>query len=335
MAAPLIQVPPSATPPKEGPRIFVMSERYRQGASGAVMVEPKKEAPKAPSVPPKPVPPPPPPKAAMKKPTHGKPHGKVAVLISIVVLLVLGVLGFVYYRFVQTPAPEPTPIPPVVTEPTPTPPPPVVTEPTPTPPPPVTSPFPEGVRPGTDTDSDGLSDVEELVIYRTDPGLPDSDSDGFLDGNEVFNLYNPAALAPGTLLEAGFVASYQPPAVTPGTPALYGILYPNIWTVTVAPEGQSNAVFAMTTGESVILSVQDKTVPTQTLAEWYAGQALPPGARPFTTKGGLSGLASEDQLTVWVDARGSVITLHYDTGIKGAIDYLQTFKMMQNSLHLN
>lgn len=330
---PLIQAPPGTLSSKEGPRVFVMAPRYRGGAAGAAMIEPKKEVPKAALVPPKPVPPPPP-KPVMQKPSQGKPHGKVAVLIGIGVLLVLGLFVFVYFRFVKPAPVEPVPVP-VVVEPPPTPP--VVIEPPVTPPPTavVTSPFPEVARPGTDSDSDGLTDIEEQMIYGTDPRLPDTDGDGFLDGNEVFHLYNPTGIAPGTLLAAGLAALYEPLVAVSGIPSLYTVLYPKVWSVTVPPEGSSDAVFVATTGESITLSVQTKTIPTQSLADWYVAQTLPAGDRSFTTKGGLTALSSEDQLTVWIDARGAVIVLHYDTGIKGVIDYLQTFKMMQNSLHVN
>ena len=37
----------------------------------------------------------------------------------------------------------------------------------------------------TDTDSDGLSDYDELYLYRTSPYLDDTDSDGLSDGSEV------------------------------------------------------------------------------------------------------------------------------------------------------
>lgn len=42
-----------------------------------------------------------------------------------------------------------------------------------------------------DTDLDGLSDYDELYVYKTSPYLPDSDSDGYADGQEVKNNEDP------------------------------------------------------------------------------------------------------------------------------------------------
>jgi len=44
---------------------------------------------------------------------------------------------------------------------------------------------------GVDSDSDGLTDVEEKDIYKTDPYNFDTDADTFNDGNEVSHLYDP------------------------------------------------------------------------------------------------------------------------------------------------
>ena len=44
----------------------------------------------------------------------------------------------------------------------------------------------------TDTDNDGLSDVQE-AYYFTDPNNPDTDLDGYLDGVEVEHNYSPHA----------------------------------------------------------------------------------------------------------------------------------------------
>lgn len=50
-----------------------------------------------------------------------------------------------------------------------------------------------------DTDGDGLFDGEEVRIYLTDPLNPDTDGDGYPDGEEVANGYNPRG--PGRLNE--------------------------------------------------------------------------------------------------------------------------------------
>lgn len=50
-----------------------------------------------------------------------------------------------------------------------------------------------------DTDGDGLSDYDEINIYKTDPLNPDTDGDGYSDGEEVKGGYNP--LGDGKLIE--------------------------------------------------------------------------------------------------------------------------------------
>ncbi len=48
-----------------------------------------------------------------------------------------------------------------------------------------------------DSDGDGLSDGDEVIIWKTNPLNPDTDGDGYTDGSEVFHGYNP--LGPGKL----------------------------------------------------------------------------------------------------------------------------------------
>ncbi len=50
-----------------------------------------------------------------------------------------------------------------------------------------------------DTDDDGLTDAEEFNYYLTDPAKPDSDGDGYIDGIEVANGFNP--LGNGSLID--------------------------------------------------------------------------------------------------------------------------------------
>jgi hypothetical protein len=48
-----------------------------------------------------------------------------------------------------------------------------------------------------DSDTDGLNDGDEVIIWKTNPLNPDTDNDTYKDGEEVRNGYNP--LGPGKL----------------------------------------------------------------------------------------------------------------------------------------
>ena len=48
-----------------------------------------------------------------------------------------------------------------------------------------------------DSDNDGLTDNEEITLWNTDPLIEDTDKDGYRDGDEVDNGFNPAG--PGKL----------------------------------------------------------------------------------------------------------------------------------------
>lgn len=43
----------------------------------------------------------------------------------------------------------------------------------------------------TDTDGDGLSDSDEILVHRTNPRIPDCDGDGLFDGAEIISGTNP------------------------------------------------------------------------------------------------------------------------------------------------
>ncbi|MFH1145453.1 MAG: hypothetical protein V1707_00610 [bacterium] len=50
----------------------------------------------------------------------------------------------------------------------------------------------------SDRDGDTLSDYDEVYVWKTNPDNPDTDGDGYTDGLEVRNQYNP--LGPGKLI---------------------------------------------------------------------------------------------------------------------------------------
>jgi hypothetical protein len=306
-------------------RVFTMPQRYRHGAQTSLHQPEKKEASK-PSVevrtPGVPAPPIAPPKLA----TPGKAKRsltKKIIVIGASALLVLGVGGFFLVRSAQ---------PPVVSEPTP-----ALVRPVPTPPTPPSTPsvetpvetpdttgvFPMEIVPGTDTDSDGLTDAEEELVYRTDPRKPDTDADGFLDGNEVFHRYNPGGTAPGTLLESGLVVEVA------GVDGGFDYLHPAQWEAEQMDDGW---ILDSGTGEGFRISTRIKPL-NEALDDWL--KRIDREARPTfgLTKNGHP-LAQVDQLTAYIDLGDLVLVVVYDTGVKARVDYLQTFQMMINSVEI-
>ena len=304
-----IQTPVTAvpTPSKSAVNMFVMPEKYRGGAQPMQQPTPAVVAPPVVKV----IAPPPPPKptAPTGQPVPKKKSGPSKLLIVVGVLLLIAMGGAAWY-FTRPaavaptqPTPRPVPTPEPTPEPTPTPTPEPVPEPTPEPVPPV--------PPGADADADGLTDVEEQLIYGSDPAKPDTDADGYPDGLEVANRYNPAAIAPKTLFDAGVVKAYA-----------FGDnswLYPASWAVS---EGDLTATFTATTGESV--RVQFRT---------GADDGFPTDATPFTTKNGLTAFRSADGRRTFVSVgNADMDEFILDPGIKGVIDYQATFDMMVNSV---
>ncbi len=334
------------TPPAPDPsasmnaQIFTMPEAYRYGKD-VKLVEPASIQ--------KPFVAPATPAPARSLPTTPLPTPKQGTTFSVskalfiaggVVFIGLAIGGFLVWRsgatkpvapvVQQAPAPQPAPRAPET---------PIVTPPTnPTPPAqPTQSPFATALTPGKDSDSDGLTDVEEQLIYKTNPNLPDTDSDGFLDGNEVFHRYNPGGTAPGTLLEAKLVQLYT------NADGLE-ILYPATWTLdTTTPDTSSFTTqsvhsvvrFRAPSGEAIKLSAYDLLTPEVLqafLLEWVTKQGGQEQVIKTKTKDGNELYITRDQLKAFVSLGNRPVLFEYETGTVGSIEYTQTFQMMMNSL---
>lgn len=312
-------------------KIFVMPEPYRHGASGVLHQPPSTKTQK--NKPPVQIqkPTPLPPKQLNAVPQKQSSSRKKLVVIGGIVLLVLLISGFLAIRYVQqntevrvvTPEPPPVVVPPIPEpeeEVTPEEPEDLEEE-------PIEDAFPTDILPGVDSDSDGLTDVEEESIYLTDPKLPDTDADGFLDGNEVFHGYNPGGTAPGTLFESDLVA----PLAGDINGDFYELYYPTVWTLQRVEE---TLVLDTQTGEGFTISFEEKGV-NQTLDDWYSQRSSSDETLlAGTTKNGFSMIQTQNQLQALVDIGTSVLIIEYETGIKARVDYLQTLQMMLNSLRV-
>ncbi len=328
--APKMETPASQKSAASEPRIFTMPEKYR----GLAATQKPSAPPAAAQAAPTPVPsaPKPPPLKPGVGPAKKKMPGSTKALLAAGVILIVGLAGagvYVYLSLQPPKAREPeqiTPKPPTEEpeaekekpEKEVKPEEPAEKE--------TASPFPTELSPGRDTDSDGLTDLEE-ALYGTNTRLPDTDADGFLDGNEVFHRYNPRGAAPGTLLESGIVMSYT-------ADEAYTIFYPTAWTPRVVEDQPGSVVFVAPSGETVTVSAEVKDA-SLSVADWYA--SANPGSDATTlgastTKNGYAALVVEDQMTAYIDFGGMVVTVSYQVVVKSTIDFLQTFQMMVNSL---
>ncbi|MBU4421924.1 hypothetical protein L6259_03240 [Candidatus Parcubacteria bacterium] len=181
---------------------------------------------------------------------------------------------------------------------------------------------------GTDSDADGLTDKEE-ALFQTDTTRPDTDSDGFLDGNEVFNLYNPAAVAPVGLLESGIVRLYR--NATEG----YNIFYPSLWS-TSSTSDTSMVSFLSDDTESINIKVVEAPEAI-TLRSWYISEYPEKDInklQSYTNKQGYRGLQDADRLNTYIKEAGKVFIINYSLGGTNKIWYRRLYDMMLNSLKI-
>lgn len=181
---------------------------------------------------------------------------------------------------------------------------------------------------GLDLDSDGLSDLEEQ-LYGTDPRNPDTDGDGYLDGNEVYHLYDPLTKAPSRLIDSKRVTIFS-------APAGWSLFVPASWTMKLdAPDG-AKATIDTGHGETFVLTVQNNPNKLDVL-DWYLAKnpgVLSSATRAIRTKGGMEGILSEDRFSAFFPWGDKIFSIQYNMDGQAYINYRTTFEMMLNSLKL-
>lgn len=200
----------------------------------------------------------------------------------------------------------------------------VITRPLP-PPPKEPEPLPPA---GLDTDSDGLTDLEE-VIFTSDPRNPDSDGDGFLDGNEVFNQYNPMGRAPARLSGSGLVKEIN------GSLG-WTMLIPTDWTLIMNKPDGSEAVIDTGHGEKFVLTIENNGQQTD-LIQWFMARYPEVDSThlmKFKSKGGYEGIIGPDLLTTYITWGDRIFIFKYDMGNQPFINYRTVYSMILNSLVL-
>lgn len=183
------------------------------------------------------------------------------------------------------------------------------------------------LRASLDTDSDLLTDVEEL-LYGTSFDLPDTDSDGYIDGQELLNFYSPLMMGQN-LSDSGLFSSYVNDEYG------YEVMYPQTWTLSNINDDNSIIIFNSPTSQFFEVVIESKTAEVNTIEEWY--QAQLPGInisdlrRETVGPDKLDAIYSLDGSSVYFLYGDWVVALTYGLGIEKEADYLTTWQLMIKS----
>jgi hypothetical protein len=178
-----------------------------------------------------------------------------------------------------------------------------------------------------DSDHDGLTDEEELVL-GTSATSTDSDGDTFSDLAELTSGYNPAGT--GKLVNNKNLATY-----TSKIPSL-SLLYPKAWQVKSLNNG-ATIIFTAPDESLIQISVQDN--PTKaTILSWY-GDTFPNSSVTYDKLKDTAtweGIAGTDGLNYYLTdkKRSQIIIFSYIPAVEQRVAYPHILQLMIDSLVL-
>lgn len=190
------------------------------------------------------------------------------------------------------------------------------------------------VRPliSTDSDSDGLTDIEESLIGSS-ASRPDSDGDGYMDGSEISNRYNPV-LTGGGEAERIYRASYMTTATSSFASANVSLLIPRAWSVSMAAAARQ-MIITTDTGEIMKVVIRDNPQ-RLSAANWYLSQNPSVVASQLTpiSIGALVGVVAPNDLAVYVtpNDRSVLYSIEYVMDPNTPFRYPSLFMLSVKSL---
>jgi len=186
---------------------------------------------------------------------------------------------------------------------------------------------------GTDSDNDGLTDVEES-LFGTDPAMMDSDGDVYKDAEEILNLYSPVDSGAIKLFEKKDVVSYY-------TNPKYGykLLYPATWLIQpLNSDDPNDLMITSNQNEFLDVLVYDKKA-TQSIKNWYLEMVPTVSAtdlKEYQTLKKLNALESPDGFTVYLEgaSKDKVYAINYNIGLKEQAGFPTVFLMAVQSFEI-
>ncbi len=177
-----------------------------------------------------------------------------------------------------------------------------------------------------DLDKDNISDLAE-DLFGSDPSNPDTDSDSYNDGREVFYLYNPAGKEPIRLVESQFVKEYK------NANFGYSLLYPTSWALGVVDVQEREVLFSTLTGENIELRTFDLE-PQQTFSDWFAKWGSEQNYQnllDFQTRFLETGKSRNDSLVYYFIDNNHIYVMIYHTTDSSVVNYRSVMVMMARS----
>jgi len=180
------------------------------------------------------------------------------------------------------------------------------------------------LRVGADSDNDGLTNMEE-ILFSTGTSTPDTDGDGYLDGFELINLYNPAGA--GKLTVNSNISFYENKTFS------YGLLYPSTWQTSI--NGGDDSLMFKTGDNQFVQVIVQPNVNKQTLDEWYMEQLgiLTISETDRVNGSNWQGVKSPDGLNIYLmdKKQNYIFSLTYNPGGGNVLEYNNIFQMMVKS----
>ena len=180
-----------------------------------------------------------------------------------------------------------------------------------------------------DFDSDTLTDAEE-ELFGADQSIFDTDKDGYSDGQELLNLYNPKGTDPVRLAESGLVREFTHPKDT------YRWYYPISWQAGSVDAASNTMLFTAANGDYVEARIFTKNS-SEDFTAWFGRVAkdqqitdLQIVSNSFKT----TYYKRKDNLVMYVDFPGQVLAIIYHPLVNAPINYRTTLQMMMESLRV-
>lgn len=177
-----------------------------------------------------------------------------------------------------------------------------------------------------DLDADSLTDVEE-ELFGTDSGTWDSDEDGYYDGQEVVNLYNPKQVAPVKLIDSGLVREYVNPKWQ------YRLYYPLGWEAASVDDNSDQVLFSAITGDYIEILAMEKGS-DETFQDWFSKNAKGQSytdTLAFINRFEVEGFKRQDNLVAYFVKGNTVYVIIYQPGTTGFIPFRHVMIMMMQS----